>query len=128
MKELPNEIVAAIANNLTFADELQFAHVCKSWFDGLSRTTLYNKLAFKNLEHFNQAKEFFNKKGYIKQRVRHLGIFDMGYDMQLVVALPLLFPKTTSLEWKNESRHEFVDPEERDESTYDQALQQWKDI
>lgn len=57
-----------------------------------------------------------------------VGIFDMDYDMQLVVALPLLFPKTTSLEWKNESRHEFVDPEERDESTHDQVVRQWKDI
>lgn len=45
--------------------------------------------------------ELFNKKQFVKQKIRNLGITDLDYDSQLVVALPALFPKITSLVWNN---------------------------
>lgn len=104
MKELPGEILVLVVDYVTLTEKLEVACVCKNWLETLSQTTLYNKLTFKNLEKFNLTTELCNKKQNIIYNMRDFGIFDMDYDMQPVMALPALFPKITSLVWKDERR------------------------
>lgn len=107
MSKLPAEILMSIADCLTFMGKLELAYACKTWYETLSPTNLYSNITFRNLEKLQQAIGLFNKNQYTKQSVRVLGHNNMEYDMELAVLLPALFPKITSLEWKDEGERRF---------------------
>lgn len=71
--------------------------------------------------------ELFNKKPYIRDNIHDLRIFDMEYDMQIAVALPELFPKITSLEWRDEGERRFKTGGPY-KSIYASMLRKWSNI
>lgn len=128
MSKLPGEILVLLADYLTFTEKAKLERVCKSWNDILTQTTLYKQHIFKRWEGLDKTVELFNKKLYIKQHVRDLVIFSMEYDMQTVVALAILFPNITSLEWRDYLKRQCKAEGPSMKLIYAHTLQQWKNI
>lgn len=129
MEEFRDGILVSIADHLGLTQKLELALICKKFHEVLLQTNLYSKLTFKILDKFHQAVKLFNKKQNIKQNVRDLALCYMRCDdrMELALLLLRLFLNITTLEWKdNLARKSIIDKEV--ESTYDEALQQWKNI
>lgn len=130
MNKLPPEILVSIADHLTFTEKLELASVCKSYHEKLPQTTWYKQVTFKYLDEFNQAVEFFNKKGdVIKKTVSDLGLYYMDCNtFEIALQLPTLFPKVTSLVWKDNLERTEVTNRSPEETAYTAALQNWKNI
>lgn len=120
--------MALISDYLTFTEKLEFKCVCKTWQSIITKTTLYNKLVFRDRKKFKQAVDFCNKNEEIKKYVRDLGVFDFDYGTKFVLALPAIFPKITSLHVENYRTIGYLDIEKVDKVACSRTLAQWKDI
>lgn len=98
-EQTANEIVVEITSYLLLLGKLSLACVSKQLHETISDNTLYNKLVFRDETKFNEAMTLYKKRNF-GQQVRDLSIGNMGYDSQLVLALPALFPRVRFLNFE----------------------------
>lgn len=115
---LPQELLILIMSFLSTKDKINCIRVCKNWYQVISGSNLYSELELGNSEFYNlqSALKLFETKRYIGSNVIKLSIKDFyEADMNLLMSLPVLFPKVRSLNLTDIYMfHEQIGPEELD--------------
>lgn len=108
MNKLPTETIADISSHLSFADKLNLACICNKIYKIISENTLYKKQVFNDELKLNQAMGLHERSKFGHQ-VRDLCIGNVKFTVQLVSALPMVFPGIRCLELKSGLDNEFGD-------------------
>lgn len=129
MSKLPTEIWVVITNYLFFTEKLQLTCACKKCLKPYHNLHYMTPSLSGTSRNSNKLYSCAARSNTLEKNVRKLSLLGMmHYDMQVVLWLPTLFPKITSLEWTDKHEHEIGNTEEVGSPIFAQALQQWEDI
>ncbi|KAI7866918.1 uncharacterized protein EV154DRAFT_571862 [Mucor mucedo] len=130
MINLPQEILISITSLLTTRDKLNCIRVCKSWYNIIASSNLYDKLEVKNDSVFDiqAAVDMFRKKKYVGDTVKNLNIkWPSLKHSDILVSFPKLFPNVRTLHVDEEfyNARQFPSPEEFD---YAETFKCWNKL
>lgn len=130
MINLPQEILISITSLLTTRDKLNCIRVCKSWYNIIASSNLYDKLEVKNDSVFDiqAAVDMFRKKKYVGDTVKNLNIkWPSLKHSDILVSFPELFPNVRTLHVDEEfyNARQFPSPEEFD---YAETFKCWNKL